>query len=232
MTQKASWTRKEWEAWPARKRARAMNSLSGFKSATLVGTSDTDGVNNLSIVSSVVHLGSSPAQMGVVLRPPGADAHTYKNIKATGQCTFSHVHADWLEKAHQCSARYPADVSEFEEVGLTPYKKTMEEGRTAWKAPAVAEASIRMGLTLVEDIALPNGCRFLVLAVEWAQVEGTAWRGDGYLDIAQAGTVTISGLDGYHRAESLGRWSYAQPGVEVQRLEDEQRGWRDEESVH
>jgi hypothetical protein len=78
---------------------------------------------------------------------------------------------------------------------------------------------------------LPNGCRFLVLAVEWAEVDETAWRGDGYLDIAHAGTVTISGLDGYHKAESLGRWSYAQPGVEVQRLEDEHRGWRDEESA-
>ena len=114
------WTREDLDAWPSRKRARTVNSLSGFKSATLVGSVDLNGVHNLSVVSSVVHLGSNPAQMGMVLRPPGDDAHTYKNLMATGQCTFSHIGVDWVAKAHQCSARYPADVSEFDAVGLTP----------------------------------------------------------------------------------------------------------------
>ena len=134
------WTLAELNTWPSRQRARAVNSLSGFKSATLVGTSDTHGVHNLSVVSSVVHLGSSPAQMGMVLRPPGVDAHTYKNIKATGQCTFNHIGVHWVARAHQCSARYPEEVSEFEAVGLTPCGV---EG--TWKAPAVEESRIRMG---------------------------------------------------------------------------------------
>ena len=64
------WTREELNTWPSRKRARTVNSLSGFKSATLVGTADQSGVNNLSVVSSVVHLGSSPAQMGMVSDHP------------------------------------------------------------------------------------------------------------------------------------------------------------------
>ena len=85
------WSLAELNTWPSRKRARTVNSLSGFKSATLVGTSTPHGVHNLSVVSSVVHLGSNPAQMGMVLRPPGVDAHTYKNLKATGQCTFNHM---------------------------------------------------------------------------------------------------------------------------------------------
>ena len=34
------WTREDLDAWPSRKRARTINSLSGFKSATLVGTVD------------------------------------------------------------------------------------------------------------------------------------------------------------------------------------------------
>ena len=93
---------------------RTINSLSGFKSANVIGTADAQGVHNLSVVSSVVHLGSSPPKWGWCCAP-GADAHTYKNIMATGQCTFNHVGAAWFQQAHQCSARYPADVSEFEE---------------------------------------------------------------------------------------------------------------------
>jgi hypothetical protein len=36
---------------------------------------------------------------------------------------------------------------------------------------------------------------------------------DGYLDIEKAGTITCSGLDGYHKTTKLGRLSYAKPGV-------------------
>ena len=43
-------------ALPQRYRANFVNSLSGFKSSSLLGT--TDGrVNNLAIISSVVHVG-------------------------------------------------------------------------------------------------------------------------------------------------------------------------------
>lgn len=216
------WTLAELKAWPSRKRARAVNSLSGFKSATLVGTSDAQGVHNLSVVSSVVHLGSNPAQMGMVLRPPGVDAHTYKNIKATGQCTFNHIGVEWVAKAHQCSARYPEDASEFDAVGLTPCGV---EG--AWKAPAVEESRVRMGLTLAEDIILPNACHFMVFDVRWVEVDSTAVAEDGYVDLGRAGSATISGLDGYHSTTHLGRLSYAKPDRPVEVLHDVLTGWGD-----
>ena len=216
------WTLAELKAWPSRKRARAVNSLSGFKSATLVGTSDAQGVHNLSVVSSVVHLGSNPAQMGMVIRPPGADAHTYKNIKATGQCTFNHIGVEWVAKAHQCSARYPEDTSEFDAVGLTPCGV---EG--AWKAPAVEESRVRMGLTLAEDIILPNACHFMVFDVRWVEVDSTAVAWDGYVDLGRAGSAAISGLDGYHSTTHLGRLSYAKPDRPVEVLHDVLTGWDD-----
>ena len=222
MSGRSFWTAEEWTAWPSRKRARTINSLSGFKSANVIGTADAQGVHNLSVVSSVVHLGSSPAQMGVVLRPPEADAHTYKNIMATGQCTFNHIGVDWIAKAHQCSARYPAEVSEFEAVGLTPYGV---EG--TWEAPAVSEAHVRMGLTLAEDMVLPNRCHFMVLDVQWVEVDGRAVAEDGYVDLGRAGTTAISGLDGYHDTTHLGRLSYAKVGQEVDVLTDVMVGWND-----
>jgi len=225
MSGRSFWTAEEWMAWPSRKRARTVNSLSGFKSANVIGTADAQGVHNLSIVSSVVHLGSSPAQMGVVLRPPGADAHTYKNIMATGQCTFNHVGAAWFQQAHQCSARYPADVSEFEATGLTPSFPNQVD--PDWQAPAVEEAAVRMGLTLLNDLELPNACRFMVMQVEWADVPSDVVRGDGYVDLEAAETVAISGLDGYHTTQSLGRWSYAKTDREASVLGDPARGWED-----
>ena len=44
-------------------RARFINSLSGFKSANLIGTTDKAGNENLAIVSSVFHLGAHPPLM-------------------------------------------------------------------------------------------------------------------------------------------------------------------------
>lgn len=216
------WTLADLDTWSSRKRARAVNSLSGFKSATLVGTTDVQGVHNLSVVSSVVHLGSNPAQMGMVLRPPGVDAHTYKNFKATGQCTFNHIGVHWVSKAHQCSARYPEEVSEFEAVGLTPCGV---EG--TWKAPAVEESRVRMGLTLAEDIILPNACHFMVMDVQWVEVDSTAVAEDGYVDLGTAGTAAVSGLDGYHATTPLGRFSYAKPDRPVEVLHDVLTGWAD-----
>ena len=95
--------------WESRKRARFVNSVSGFKSATMIGTYDSEFGSNLSVVSSVVHLGSTPPMMGFVLRPPGRDAHTYKNIKKTGICTFSHVNDEIIEQAHQTVPGIPEE---------------------------------------------------------------------------------------------------------------------------
>ena len=72
------------EGLPQRERARLINSISGFKSANIVATANSEGETACCIVSSVVHLGSNPALMGVVFRPPGADAHNYQNLSVFG----------------------------------------------------------------------------------------------------------------------------------------------------
>ena len=102
-----------------RSRARLINSLSGFKSANLIGSQDSNGCTNLSIVSSVFHLGANPALLGMIIRPDGVPRDTLSNIKQTGSYTINHVSSDIYCKAHQTSARYDANVSEFAEVGLT-----------------------------------------------------------------------------------------------------------------
>jgi hypothetical protein len=37
---------------------------------------------------------------------------------------------------------------------------------------------------------------------------------DGFINIEDAGTIAISGLDSYHGTKRMSRLSYAKPGVE------------------
>ncbi len=194
-----------------RKRTRFINSLSGFKSVNLVGTQNETGQTNLSIISSVIHIGANPALMGFIMRPVPVTRHTYHNILATGFYTFNHITAEFFQQAHQTSARYPEGESEFEATGLNPiYSKQIA-------APYVAESPVRIGLAFREKIEIPLNGTFLIIGEvkEVFYPEGCLLE-DGYLDIEQAGSITCSALDSYHRTKRLGRLSYAKPGKEVE----------------
>ena len=101
-----------------RYRAHLINSLSGFKSANLVGTQDCNGQTNLAIVSSVFHLGAHPPLVGMIIRPHSVPRHTLENLLATKHYTINHVNKDIYDKAHQTSARYDKDESEFDATAL------------------------------------------------------------------------------------------------------------------
>lgn len=210
---------------PRRKRGRLVNSLSGFKSLNLIGTQGGDGeTENLAIVSSVVHLGSDPALLGMVMRPPvprEQGSHTYWNIRETGVWTVNHVNAAMAKAAHQTSARHAG--SEFEATGLTPLP------RCGFEAPAVEESHVRMGCELVEEIPIEqNGCRFLIGRIRWVEFPTAAWASDGYLHLEGLDGVTGSGLDGYHTTKGLARWAYAKPEApEPDELPDFLHGWDD-----
>ncbi|MGY8940958.1 MAG: flavin reductase family protein [Flavobacteriales bacterium] len=214
------------ELLPRRKRGRLINSLSGFKSANVIGTTDGMGHHNLAIFSSVVHLGSDPALLGVVMRPPvdrTHGSHTYWNIRETGVFTVNHVHADWYERAHQTSARFPEDTGEFEAVGLQPIF------RCGFEAPAVEESLVRMGLEKVDEYTIEqNGCRIVVGQIRWVEFPKDALASDGYLDIESLQTVAVSSLDGYHGTKKLKRLPYASPEQpNVQGLSNFMQGWED-----
>ena len=214
------------ELMPRRQRGRLVNSLSGFKSANLIGTADDSGTLNLSIVSSVVHLGSDPALLGMVMRPPvdrERGSHTYWNIRETGCYTINHVPHTHTVQAHQVSARYPEGVSEFDEVGLTPVY------RCGFQAPAVAESPVRIGLERVDEWEIPmNQCRFVVGQIRWVEFPETAWAQDGYLDLEALGVAALSSLDGYHTTKKQHRLAYAKPDVyPPESMEDFLSGWQD-----
>ena len=51
------------------KRLNIVNSITGIKPANLIGTISKNKISNVAIFSSVVHLGSNPALIGVIVRP-------------------------------------------------------------------------------------------------------------------------------------------------------------------
>lgn len=202
------------QALEQRYRISLVNSLSGFKSANLVGTAGTDGQTNLAIVSSVFHLGADPALMGFISRPPSVDRHTLENIEALGEYTLNHVHADIVEAAHQTSARYPREQSEFAAVGLT------EMPAQTLAAPYVAESRVRLGMRLCEmkPVEVNNTVMVIGEIVE-IHVPDSAVGEDGFIDLEGLGTVAVSGLDSYHRTAKVSRLSYAKPDRPPRKVE-------------
>ncbi|MCG9554645.1 flavin reductase family protein [Vibrio sp. Isolate31] len=190
-----------------RQRIRLVNSLSGFKSANLIGTCDKQGVENLATVSSVIHLGSDPALLGFIVRPDKSRRHTLENIVETQHFTVNSIGADFVKKAHQTSARYPKPVSEFNAVGLTPYYDDF------FPAPFVLESNLKIGLAFKEKITIEsNQTQMLIGEVVTIHAPKHALMPDGYLDLEALDIVTVSGLDSYHVTQRLHRLSYAKPG--------------------
>ena len=95
-------------------RLKLINSISGIKSANLIGTISENGNTNLAIFSSVVHLGSDPALIGFVMRPnKDVKRDTLNNILVTKHFTINHVNTNFLENAHYTSLNFTQDQSRF-----------------------------------------------------------------------------------------------------------------------
>ena len=193
----------------SRFRALFINSLAGFKSANLVATKDQDSGSNLAIMSSAVHIGASPPLLAIVIRPDGGDRHTLNNILQYKCFTLNHISEEILFPSHQTSARYDDKVSEFDAVGLTEF---WQDG---FKAPFVAESSIRMGLEFRQHIPLDiNGTHFVIGEIVNVSVPKAAIQTDGAVMISQANSVALSGLDTYYSGKLLGRMAYSKTDIE------------------
>lgn len=189
-----------------RKRAQFINSISGFRSVALIGTIDTKGQTNLAIFSSIVHIGSNPPLLSFIMRPDSVERHTLTNIMDTGFYTINHINASMYEKAHQTSARYPKNVSEFDAAQLTPAFKD------DFVAPFVAESPIQIGMEFKERIEISiNQTSMVIGEIKFVHYPTNCLLDDGFIDIEKAGTITSSGLDSYHTTQLLQRLEYAKP---------------------
>lgn len=188
-----------------RYRTNFINSLSGYKSANLIATLSPEGISNLAIFSSVVHLGADPALVGFINRPHTVERQTLENIYATGTYTINHVEQNFYQQAHHTAARYAAGVSEFQMTGLT-------EQYTEFDAPYVAESKIKFAVKFVEKLDININKTVLVIG-EIVEVLCDAIHigEDGKIDINEAQSVAVSALDEYHTGNLLARLPYAKP---------------------
>ena len=183
-----------------------VNSLSGYKSANLIGTLSNDGIENVAVFSSVVHLGSNPPLLGFILRPTTVPRGTYKNIKETGVYTINHIAKDFIEDAHHTSAKYDSEISEFDVTKLNA------EYLNGFKAPYVAQSPIKIAMKYVEEYYIKsNGVIMIVGEIQSVTIEDGLLQEDGFVDLSKGNITTINGLDGYAIPTLETRESYQRP---------------------
>ena len=187
-------------------RVHFVNSLGGFKSIGLIGTQNKIGQTNLAIVDSIIHIGSNPPLFGMIFRPGVVERHTLENILETGFFTINHINENIFKQAHQTSARYEREMSEFEATGLNP------EYKNDFFSPFVEESHVQLVMEFKEKINLSINNTVLVIGeVKAVYFPEDCLQKDGFLDIEKAESITCSGLDSYHKTTRIDRLSYAKP---------------------
>ena len=187
-------------------RLNLINSITGIKPANLIATRSKDGVDNVAIFSSVVHLGSNPAMIGFVMRPQSdKKSDTYQNIIDTNVYTINHITTEIYKKAHLSSIK--TSQSEFDLLKI-------DKENHNFSAPFVKGSPVQMGMRLLKGIDLPNKCIFIIGEPELILVNDKIISNEGKLNLESANTVGLSGLDGYYSLEFLESLPY------VRKIED------------
>jgi len=182
------------------KRLRLMNSITGIKSANLIGTISECGNKNLAIFSSVVHLGSDPALIGFVMRPNNnVKRDTLNNILETKYFTINHVNSNFVEKAHYTSLNFNQDQSEFDYCNLESFYIDN------YSPPFVKESKVKIGLKLNEIIPIKsNGCKFIIGEVEHVLIDNSIdLITEGSINLEHSNSVGVGGLNSYYSMNKI-----------------------------
>lgn len=183
-----------------------VNTISGVKNVQLIGTRSPQYINNLGLFNSVVHIGATPPSLGFIMRPLTVERQTYNNLKALGHYTLNQVNRAIYEQAHQASAKYDAQTSEFRATQLTPFFSE------SCKAPYLKEANIKIGLEFAEEHYIQINHTWLIVGrILEVILPEQALSDSGHVDTAALGGVGVSGLDTYYDLEKIGILPYARP---------------------
>ena len=189
-------------------RLNLINSCTGYKSASLLGTRSLDGKTNVAIFSSVTHLGSNPAMIGFIMRPTTVPRDTYKNIKETGYFTINHITAAMISDAHHTSANYELGTSEFDKTNLEEeYKATIE-------VPFVKGSPVQLYCKYLNEYHIKeNDTIHVIASIEHLFFEEELEHKDGWLQLDKGNIVAINGLDGYCLPKLIDRYQYARKEI-------------------
>lgn len=201
--------------WERFYRANFFNSIGGFKSLNLIGTKGKVGTENLALFFSVVHLGANPPLLGLVFRPHTVPRHTLENIRENKNFTVNSVHKTIYKQAHQCSASYAQDVSEFIEVGLTPFYSEN------CIAPFVKESHVKIACSFVEEhLITANKTIFMVGKIEEVFVNDILLQEDGLIELSKEEGIAVNALDTYYQTTLVDRLTYASPNKKLKSLDE------------
>ena len=177
-------------------RLNLINSITGIKPANLIGTRSNKGIDNVAIFSSIVHLGSNPAQIGFVMRPQiHNQSDTYKNIVTTKSYTINHITESIYKKAHLTSVK--TSKEEFDITGLE------KEFINPLDCPFVKASPIKIGMKLIKEIDLPNKCIFIVGEIDLISIDDSLISSEGKINLDIGSVVGISGLDSYYNLKHI-----------------------------
>ena len=188
-------------------RLNLINSVTGYKSANLIGTCSNDGILNVAIFSSITHLGSNPALLGFRIRPSASTPRdTYPNIKDNQYFTVNHITSAMIADAHHTSSAYEPGISEFDKTKLE------SEFLDGQKVPFVKNSPVRLLCKYVNEYPIAeNGCIHLIASIEKIYVEDDLIQKENWVRLDLAEVVTINGLDGYSAPKLIDRFEYARP---------------------
>jgi flavin reductase (DIM6/NTAB) family NADH-FMN oxidoreductase RutF len=192
--------------WEQNYRRSFINSLAGFRQVALIGTYNKSGMSNLAIFNSLVHLGANPALYGLISRPDTVPRDTYTNIVETGEYSINYVRSIDADRAHQTSARYEHNVSEFDVVGFD------EQKIAPYNAPFIADAIVKIAMKFETKIDIKiNGTIMIIGSLQYIHIDKKIVREDGMVDLCAADTLISSGLDAYYSSNLIARYGYAKP---------------------
>ena len=184
-------------------RLNLINSISGIKPGNLIATKSKNGEENVAIFSSVVHLGSDPAELGFIIRPQGETPRdTYANIYETGYYTINHIPENLIKKAHYTSAKLPKGESEFERMNIE------KEYLDGFYAPFVKESPVKIGMKFISGVPLHNGCTLMIGRIESIYIPDNAINNLGQLNLSECNSIGIGGLNSYYRLNKIDSFPY------------------------
>ena len=185
-------------------RLNLINSITGYKSANLIGTKTDDKINNVAVFSSVTHLGSDPPLIGFITRPENGNRNTYNNILKNKLFTINHIKKNQIISAHQSSAKYPKNVSEFDKTNLKA------EFKNNFDAPFVKDSPVQIGCSFVNKYFIKeNKTTLMIGEIEMLFIEEKLLLEDGFVQLDKEDIITVNGVDGYALPKLIKRFPYA-----------------------
>ena len=185
-------------------RLNLINSITGYKSANLIGTKTDDKINNVAVFSSVTHLGSDPPLIGFITRPENGNRNTYNNILKNKLFTINHIKKNQIISAHQSSAKYPKNVSEFDKTDLKA------EFKNNFDAPFVKDSPVQIGCSFVNKYFIKeNKTTLMIGQIEILFINKKLLVEDGFVQLDREDIITVNGVDGYALPKLIKRFPYA-----------------------